>query len=594
MSHEPVSVRNVVLATTVLAYLGLLMFVMQICAFHWRKLCKIRGMWTANYAASWVSVWRKNDPLEQQVHKLMAKSHLHRISVGLAGWSYITVVYLVLTLAQMHVDPRTLATDHWAWVTVTEWDFLPGTFCLWVVRLAMQFPVLIRAWTVNLFFAVLMARMAVRDFLVPSLLQSGQYYIHFIASQRLLIFFLQGYSWTAIASNIAYTVCSLCIFYYNFGWDQYHFIYESMALVVVLVLGRIFHKWTYAEARATIEAKALARSQATVQRLLSAMCDAVVQFGSDGIIRHPCPKLEVLLLKSRTRSSLQGTPFNDFFDGSERERLANFLSSMTNEPYGSELPNQVEVDLTKQDDVACMLHSHMRDATGTSVPVQIFHGSLRDINEEICHVVGIREDQETVSSMRPTDLPASVDSGLPPLIEHCIMPATESVSDLSSISASSSLPAAEVAVWLDTTTPAFSVVRYTAGFSALSGALADGTDLQSWISGKKQWKRFRSWVQEAFNTFYHGSEAPSGKNPTENTIEVTLSPPHLKRFKLVVKATVAVADIEVTGEDDHDDASQHIIMQLVFSNISWSQGHASPNMRRRHSRPQETQREIFM
>jgi hypothetical protein len=228
----------------------------------------------------------------------------------------------------------------------------------------------------------------------------------------------------------------VCVFYHNFGWSQAHNAYESFALAVILFMGWIFFKWTYSEARATLEAKTLARSEATVHRLLSAMCDAVVHLGSDCRILHPCPKLEVLLLKSRTHSGLQGTPFMDLLDSSERDRFDHFLSSVTNEPSGH--------DVVDPEDMACTLHLHMRDATGTKVPVQIFHGSCLDINEQICHLVGIREDQETASRREATELNTFVDGGLSPLLEHCAMPVREAASDCSSVSAVE--PAAEVAV----------------------------------------------------------------------------------------------------------------------------------------------------
>jgi len=144
--------------------------------------------------------------------------------------------------------------------------------------------------------------------------------------------------------------------------------------------------------------------------------------------------------------------------------------------------------------------------------------------------VGIREDQETVSRMQPTEVPTSLDGGLPPLIEHCMMPATDS----SLVSVSSSQPAAEVAAWVDTTTPAYSVVRCTPGFSVLCGPTAEGTEFQEWINGKKQRKRFREWVQEAFNAFYHGCDMPAEKLK----MEVTLTPPHLKRLKMNVTTIV--------------------------------------------------------
>jgi len=203
--------------------------------------------------------------------------------------------------------------------------------------------------TLDIFFAFIIARLVVREMMVPEILLHDKYYIHFIAAQRIICVLAQGNTWAAVATNITYTICNLCNFYHNFGWNQNHNLYESLALAVVLLFGWIFQKWTYSEARATLEAKTLARSEATMLRLLSAMCDVVVQLGSDYLIRHPCPKLEALLLKMRTHSGLQGTSFMDLLDSSEQDRFDHFLSS--------------------EEDVACTFHIHMRDAMGTRVPV---------------------------------------------------------------------------------------------------------------------------------------------------------------------------------------------------------------------------------
>merc|ERR1712079_920142 len=107
---------------------------------------------------------------------------------------------------------------------------------------------------------------------------------------------------------------------------------------------------------------------------------------------------------------------------------------------------------------------------------------------------------ETPCRMHATALHTSVDGGLPPLIEHCTMPMKEAASDSSSVSASK--PAAEVALWVNTTTPEYTVARCTPGFSALFGPSAEGTELLKWVSGSER-RRFQVWAQEAFNTFYY-------------------------------------------------------------------------------------------
>merc|ERR1719362_858523 len=296
--------------------------------------------------------------------------------------------------------------------------------------------------------------------------------------------------------------------------------------------------------------------------------------GSDCIIRHPCPKLEVLLLRRRTQSALQGTPFRDLVDSGERDRFDHFMASMTS--VTKTLPAD---DVTDQDDFACTFHFHMKDASGTKVPVQMFHGSCLDINDQICHVVGIREDQETPARMEAAELRTSVDGGLSPLMEHVAMPTSEAESDTSSLSASE--PAAEVAVWIDTATTGYIVTRCTPGFSALCGPSAEGIQLLLWMNSTER-EQFRAWVEHGFNKFYYDG----GRDIEKPSMEITLTPPHLKRFKISVKVTVEVAGIEVFGDDEQDEGSEQIVVQLTFSGLSWNQGHA----RKQRPRPPESNR----
>jgi len=333
-------------------------------------------------------------------------------------------------------------------------------------------------------------------------------------------------------------------------------------LIGLVLLAWMFHTWTYSEARATLEAKLLARSEATMHRLLSAMCDAVLHLGPDCIIRYPVPKLEVLLLKSRTQASLQGTTFTDLLDGTERDRFSHFLSSASNEPPRGELADQ--------ENVACVFHSHLKDASNRKVPIQIFHGSYLNLSEQICHIIGIREDQDTISHVQSLEPHTPVNGSLSPLMEHSTLPMREALSDSSSASASES--AGEVTAWVDMSTPVYKVVKCTAGFSALCASSNEPMELLQWFSDRKR-EEFVEWAQESFNHIYNANET----NTYGFKTEIKLMPPHLRRFKLNILATVELVDIEVEmpGNDDSDSSQPVVVMQLTFSNISWIQGNAA-------------------
>merc|ERR1712062_852964 len=110
-------------------------------------------------------------------------------------------------------------------------------------------------------------------------------------------------------------------------------------------------------------------------------------------------------------------------------------------------------ELEDEETVACSLHSHMKDSCNVKVPVQIFHGTYLDINEQVSHVVGIRADQEISAfehfaeeppTLNNSDAPSLTVNG--PTMDH-----TSSIS--------SSAPDVEhtegVAAWVNTSTPQY-------------------------------------------------------------------------------------------------------------------------------------------
>jgi len=559
-----------IIATVVLVYLALALFLFQVCSHCFYQLSKVRCMWPRNLTLNWQS----NDPMRPKVLELMTKRRLHRARMGSAWFSHMMIVYLLLTLAYMHSDGEVFRNDQAAWEALIEWELVTALVCLWATRLSILFPSIVRTWTLNLLVALILAKMVAREILIPRIMLNERYYIHYIGSQRLVLMFLLGNLKFSCAVNVAYSICNFTIYFINFGFDNYHHVYELLCLSLLLLMAWIFHTWTYAEARATLEAKSLRRSEATMHRLLSAMCDVVVHLGPDYLIRYPCPQLEVLLLKSRTRASLQGTPLTDLFpDESERDRFHHFLSSLTHEAIGPvqglTADHAVDSAQVMQEIPACTFHSHLRDGSDTKVSVQIFHGSYADIDEQVCHVVGIREDMETASRFHEVEPRASADSGggLSPLLEHCAMPMKEVENDsCSSLSASEA--AGEAAVWVDTSTPMYKVVRCTAGFSELCGPWTESIELLKWIKSREESRMFQVWVEECFNGYIHG-----GKLDNDTCkIHMKLSPPHFRRCKLQVVATIELVEIEVLGDPDDSEASQQIVMQFNFSGISWIHG----------------------
>lgn len=191
------------------------------------------------------------------------------------------------------------------------------------------------------------------------------------------------------------------------------------------------------------------------------------------------------------------------------------------------------------------------------------------IHEHVCHILGHWEDHEIDSAMQETEPHPSVTSGLPPIMEHCELSMNEVVTDCSSVFAYE--PAGEVVAWVDITTPMCNVVNCTPGFSALSGPSTDSMKLLEWMSDSQR-DRFLQILQQTFVTVYHDGEMGMLK------MQMRLTPPKLKRFRLSVLATIEL--VEMLFDDDDNEILQQVVMQFTFPDLSWIQGKAASGRRR--------------
>ncbi|CAE8721693.1 unnamed protein product [Polarella glacialis] len=125
-------------------------------------------------------------------------------------------------------------------------------------------------------------------------------------------------------------------------------------------------------ARATLEAKTSRQVQTTAHSLLSVLCDAVLTLGPDLQLLHKSPQLAALLLKAAGPRYLLG------------EDLMNLVVP--------EDQAQLRQDLESHDgcDVR-LLRSGMRDSSGGIVQVRIFHAPFLDLDDRMCHLVGVCE-----------------------------------------------------------------------------------------------------------------------------------------------------------------------------------------------------------
>jgi hypothetical protein len=111
---------------------------------------------------------------------------------------------------------------------------------------------------------------------------------------------------------------------------------ELVYVVLTCLLCWVMEFRAKAEARTFLEKRLLTQSEATVQELLSGLCDAVVRIRSDLAIFEPAPKLAHLLLRENRGSAFLGVQFCDFLAYADRDRFRDFL-----ERVGSQLSPEV-------------------------------------------------------------------------------------------------------------------------------------------------------------------------------------------------------------------------------------------------------------
>jgi len=132
--------------------------------------------------------------------------------------------------------------------------------------------------------------------------------------------------------------------------------------------------------RCLLEVNRSSKTEMTVLRLLSALCDAVVTLGDDLRISTPAPKLANLLLQGCSMQGLEGSDFLDFMVETDRVRFRQFLAQ---EPDWADSSNDPAP--------AQALNVHLRDTRGKGVQCQLLHSHFQDLGGEVMHLIGICE-----------------------------------------------------------------------------------------------------------------------------------------------------------------------------------------------------------
>jgi len=390
--------------------------------------------------------------------------------------------------------------------------------------------------------------------------------------------------WVSTVANLVYCVAIVTMLYTSgdVPWRVSLYVQTRITTTAFLILFAGVLDWVLRRlARLMLDSKVSAQNEAVVVRLLNGMCDAVVRLRFDYTIERHSPQLAALLIHAPSASGLEGVPFQDLLHEDDRTIFCERLADSTKASTASESSGTAT-----HANVSCSMPGNMRDSLGNRVRVQLFHTSVQDVNEELFHVVGIREDsvEEQLAPMplfNRSTFSRSVNSTVASSITATHeSEAAEAASDAGSAAvslqpevaseASSVLSEAldltcDAVVWVDVRTPKMTVTRSSSGFHSLCGPSNHSTELLPLVA-REQRQRFKEWVKSAVEAQMRG------QSPAAQFEGLILQPRHLKRHRISARGN-AVLSREMDAPNGGTLTEN--IWQLALSNIEWIHGRAS-------------------
>jgi len=155
--------------------------------------------------------------------------------------------------------------------------------------------------------------------------------------------------------------------------------FELLSNLGLLLLVLVIEGWCEGRVRDKLEAEGARRA---VHKILTVVCDAVIDLDSDFSIAKPTPQLAHVLLRHGD-SFLKGTSFHDLIaTDADRERFLAFIrrSSGSAGPLGSQLA----------DSPPSVLHLNLESSDGSALSVELFHAGLPTADGQVGHVLGVR------------------------------------------------------------------------------------------------------------------------------------------------------------------------------------------------------------
>ena len=231
-------------------------------------------------------------------------------------------------------------------------------------------------------------------------------------------------------------------------------------------ISALFEALLFRQMRATLAASFATDSERTATELLSLVCDAIVTLDDGLLIKKPSVQLAALLFRD-TAQGLRGVDFLELLNDADGDRFQAFMADTGR---------------------AQCLHVHLRDASGTPVPVQLFHSRFRGVGGQTFRLLGIREESDGERTRRPPD--AAMSHSVPIELDVCRGTLREGgASDLSSQSSHGTVSflstgdsdSEDIAFAVDAASPRLTLMSCTPAFTALSGP--ECGDVLDWVVG---------------------------------------------------------------------------------------------------------------
>jgi len=574
------------LVTLIIASLALAAYI-PICAHAWWRQCQrarlvdqVHAVWAnarsgVPFFSAKVGIASEMDLVTVEVSKLFVRRRLQLVRGWMSKASYISVVYQIFWIPALFATHASVKEDVFFMLSIhvcliafqTLTSFLPKTFMPTTVDSIAV--VVLALWCVRIVWEddpyQLLSVMP-----LTALSRCGISLLITCVSTRVL----------ANAGFATVTCVKLLSVYRKYFREDAQSMDDSNVLItrevsltlLILITCYVVDANIWAEAKATVFAKSSRRSEVMANLLLNSLCDAVVHLSDSLHICKPAKQLAALLLLRSQKADLVGIDFLGLVAEIDRQKFSE-LSAASN---GLAADNIDALDDCRAPP-AQLMNVHLSDSSGTRVSVQLLLATCLNLDDSICHIVGIRE--------------VGCEEGLPyrlgPPSQHPALQAqqndtgsstssdsadTDSMRDTSSESGPPGDAAvhddSEVSLIIDSTSHGCLILECDPLPRGLGASSFAGATLDS-VFGRRQSDRLVRAIQKEGNALINSMTEEHADSLSARKHEfgsLTLKPRgRQSNLKYYASCTISVAPLDVDSMDADEDFK--IVETLTLRNI---------------------------